>query len=188
MTAFGQQWLAEAYTRLTHDLPPDANHPASTTIMATNSRLSRALQLQRIASTSRRLNPTPKPKATSRTKPNTPTILESLPKHKPLLPLLLSHGIPNKLAKACADKFDIYADTLRSETETRLVPHLLDYSTGPPARVYSLFLHNYSKSLLDSAQTTLNAALKSLKRSSAELRGWDVTYPPPLRLPVRASL
>jgi len=153
--------------------------------MATNSRLSRVLQLQRIANTSRKLNQTAHSKLTIRPKPNVPIILESLPKHRPLLPLLLSHDIPSKLAKACADKFDIYADKLKSETETKLVPYLLDHSSGPPARVYSLFLHNYGQALRDSAQSTLNAALKSLKRSSAGLGGWDVTYPPPLSLPVR---
>jgi len=150
--------------------------------MATNARVLRALQMQRIAGTSR------KTKSTTSPTPNTPSILKSLPEHRPLLPLLLLHHIPSKLAKACADRYDRYADQLRSETESKLAPYLVDHISGRPARVYSLFLDNYNQALRDWAQSILNIALRSLKRDSAELKNWDATYPPPLWLPVSLSL
>lgn len=150
--------------------------------MAANPRFFRALQLQRIASTSRKFS------VTAPTTPTpllvTPTILKSLPEHTPLLPILLSHHVPSKLAKACADRYDRYADKLRLDTETKLAPYLLDQNEGQPARVYTVFLSNYSRALRDWAQSILNAALRSLKRDSAELRNWEATYPPPLWLPV----
>ena len=149
-----------------------------TTTMAANSRILRALQMRRIVDTSRKINPT------HSSTPNTPSILTSLPEHKPLLPLLLSYHVPPTLAKACADRYDKYASQLRSETETKLVPYLVDSASGRPGRVYSLFLDNYNQTLRDWAQSTLNIALKSLKRDSAVLQNWDVTYPPPLWLPV----
>ena len=150
--------------------------------MTANARILRALQMQRIAGTSR------KTKSATSSTPNTPLILKSLPEHKPLLPLLLSYHIPSKLAKACADRYDRYADQLRSETESKLAPYLADHISGRPARVYSLFLDNYNQTLRDWAQSILNTALRNLKRDSAELDNWDVTYPPPLWLPVSLLL
>lgn len=151
--------------------------------MAANSRLGRILQLQRIANASRKFGPsTP---TTPIAAPSTPTVLKSLPEHKSLLPLLLSHDIPSKIAQACADRFDRYANQLRSETETKLAQYLTHRCKNPPARVYSFYVNSYSQALRDWAQSILNAALKSLKRNSAEIRNWDVTYPQPLWLPVR---
>ena len=132
--------------------------------------------LQRISDTARKINTRTRPP------PKAPSILKSLPDHKPLLPLLLSHGIPSKLAEACADKYDKYANQLRIEAETRLAPHLSDCQ---PGRVYTLFLKEYSQTLRDWAQIVLNSALKNLKRDSQELGSWSVTYSPILWLPVR---
>lgn len=140
--------------------------------------------LQRIADTARRINPNPRPAPTIQATPN---ILTSLPEHKSLLPLLLSHDIPSKLARACADKYDGYANQLRSETESKLAPYLANRKKSQPAKAYSLFLDNYSKALRRWSQHILNAALKSLKRDSVELRNWEVTYPAPLWLPVCLS-
>jgi len=150
--------------------------------MATNSRLVRALQFQRIANTSRKLAPTTSTAST--TTPHTPTLLKSLPEHKSLLPLLLSHDIPSKVARACADRFDRSANQLRSETEAKLVPYLINRRKNQPARVYSFFLNSYSHTLHDWAQSILNAALRSLKRDPTKIQDWDVMYPPPLWLPV----
>jgi hypothetical protein len=150
--------------------------------MAEKSRLLRVLQLQRIAETARKINPNARP---TRTTSNTPTILKLLPEHKPLLPLLLSHGVPSKLASPCADKYDIHANELRSKTETKLAPYLLNPRDGQPAGIYSAFLDNYGQALRDWAQSVLNAALRSLKRESVKLQNWEATYPAPLWLPVR---
>ena len=165
--------------------PPQPLHSPSITAMVTNPRLLRALQLQRIANTSRKFSSTAS--AIPTTTPITPVILKSLPEHRPLLSVLLSHNVPSKLAKACADRYDRYADQLRSDTEIKLAPYLLDYDDGQHARIYTVFLNNYSRALWEWAQSILDAALRSLKRDSAELRDWDVTYPPPLWLPVCAS-
>lgn len=150
--------------------------------MAENSRFLRALQ--RIADTARRINSTPRPTPTIQT---SPSILTSLPEHKPLLPLLLSHDIPPKLARACADRFEGYATQLRSEAESKLAPYLVNGSEGQPATIYSIFLRDYNRTLQRWSQSILNAVLKGLKRDSVELRNWDVTYPAPLWLPVRLS-
>jgi hypothetical protein len=138
---------------------------------------SNALQRQRVKSTQ-----TPRP---THSTPMTPTVLKSLPEHKPLLPLLLSHDVPPRLAKACADKYDIHANELRSKTETKLAPYLLRHSGGQPAGIYSVFLENYSKALRDWAQSVLNVALRRLKRESVQLWNWEATYCAPLWLPVR---
>lgn len=145
--------------------------------MAENLRLLRTLQ--RISDTARKIN------ATARQAPKAPPILKSLPEHKPLLPLLLSHGVPSKLAEACANKYDKYANQLRLEAETRLTPHLVGHTDSQPSKVYSLFLKEYSQTLRDWAQIVLNSALKNLKRDSKELGNWDTTHPPTLWLPVR---
>ncbi|KAF9786861.1 hypothetical protein BJ322DRAFT_679725 [Thelephora terrestris] len=149
--------------------------------MATNSRLARALQLQRIANTSRKFTPTTSTTLTAT--PDTPIVLKSLPEHKSLLPLLLSHNIPSKAAQACADRFDKYAKQLKSEIEAKLVPYLVNRRKNQPAKVYSLFLDNYSQALREWAQSILNAALRALKRTPAEIQNFDITYPPPLWLP-----
>ena len=175
ITVFGEQWM---------DLvTPIVGSPAPYTllrkVMAENSRLLRTLRL--ISETSRKFsNTTP----TSHPTPPTLPILRSLPKHKPLLPLLLSHGIPSGLAKVCADRYDKYANQLRSETEIRLAPYLVHHRKDPPARIYPVFLKNYNQALRDWAQSILDATLKCLKRDCTEIRNWDVTYPPPLWLPV----
>ena len=150
--------------------------------MAEKSKLLRTLQFQRIAETARKINPNSR---RIHTTPIAPTILKSLPDHKPLLPLLLSHGVPPRLAKACADKFDIHANELRSKTETKLAPYLLKLGGGQSAGIYSAFLENYSRALRDWAQSVLNAALRRLKRESVQLRNWEATYLAPLWLPVR---
>lgn len=140
--------------------------------------------LQLISETARKINSANRSfHATS----STPTILRSLPEHKPLLPILLAHDIPPKLAEACADRYDLYASELRSRTETKLAPYLVDRSRGQPASIYSVFLKNYDKALRDWSQTVLNTVLKSLKRDFVQLRNWEVTYPSPLWLPVGAS-
>jgi len=154
--------------------------PPFIAVMVQNTKLLRALQ--RIADTSRKLSraavPAPGP-------PCIPTLLKSLPEHRPLLPVLVSQDIPANLAKVCADRYDVYASQLRSETETKLAPYLVNLCKNPPARVYSIFLNSYSQTLQRWAQSILNTALKSLKRDSVELQNWDVTYPAPLWLPVR---
>jgi len=147
--------------------------------MAEDTRLFRQLQLQLISATARKFNTIARPT------PRTPTILKSLPVHKPLLPLLLSHGIPPKLAEACADKYDGQANRLRSEAETRLAPYLVEHSDSQPAGIYTLFLNEYSQTLWNWAQIVLNSALKNLKRNSRALGNWEVTYPEILWLPVR---
>lgn len=147
--------------------------------MAENLRLLRTLQ--RISDTARKINTTARPA------PKVPLILKSLPEHKPLLPLLISHGIPSKLAEACADRYDKYASQLRLEAETRLAPHLVGHNDSRPDRVYTLFLKEYSQTLRDWAQTVLNSALKNLKRDSKELGNWDATHPEILWLPVRPT-
>lgn len=175
ISVFGEQWM---------DLvTPIAGLPASyaflRTVMAENSRLLRTLRL--ISETSRKFkNTTP----TTHLSPAAPTIPRSLPKHKPLLPLLLSHGIPSKLAKACADRYDRYANQLRSDTEIKLAPYLVHRRKNPPARVYPVFLENYNQALRNCAQSILNATLKHLERGSADIRDWDVTHLPPFWLPV----
>ena len=174
----GEQWTADLVARS----PTVTGHHSSSlppTIMAENSRLLRTLRL--ISETSRKFhNITPTTHAT----PTTPTILRSLPRHKPLLPLLLSHGIPSKLAQVCADRYDRYATQLRSETETRLSPYLAHHRRDPPPSVYPVFLENYNQTLRDWAQSVLNATLKRLERDSTDIRNWDVTYPPPFWLPM----
>lgn len=162
--------------------PPHQFTPRShLSAMAANSIFPHALR--RIADTSRKFG-----RAMSITSaPNIPTILKSLPEHRPLLPLLLSHGIPFRLATTCADRYDKCASELRSETETKLAPYLVNNRKNPPAVVYPLFLTNYIHALRDWAQSILNTALKCLKRSSVDLSDWDVTYPAPLWLPVRSS-
>lgn len=145
--------------------------------MAENSRLLRTLQ--RISDTARKIN------GKARLAPKAPSILKSLPEHKPLLPLLLSYGIPSKLAEACADRYDKYANQLRMEAETRLAPHLVEHHDSQSGRVYTLFLKEYRQTLRDWAQIVLNSALKNLKRDSQELENWNITYPPILWLPVR---
>lgn len=152
---------------------------SSITVMAESPRI--LSTLQRIAETARRINLNSRPACT---KPSAPTILKSLPEHKPLLPLLLSYGIPSKLAQTCADRYDKYANQLRSEAEIKFAPYLLKRQSHA-AGVYSLFLDSYSQALRRWAQSILNAALKSLKRSSVELGNLDVTHPKPLWLPVR---
>lgn len=147
--------------------------------MADHLRIIRALQ--RISDTSRKFTSTT---STGRATPDIPTILKSLPEHKPLLPLLLSHGIPTKLANACADRYDRYASQLRLETEAKLAPYLVNLRRSSPRKVYSAFLHNYGKELRNWAQTVLNTTLNKLNRDSVELRNWDATYPAPLWLPV----
>lgn len=145
--------------------------------MSGNLRLLRTLQ--RISDTARKINPK------SRSPPKVSPIFRSLPPHKPLLPILLSHGIPSKLAEACADKYDKYANQLRSEAETRLTPHLSEHIDGRSGRVYTFFLKEYDQTLRNWAQVVLNSALKNLRRDSQELGKWEATYPPMLWLPVR---
>ena len=149
--------------------------------MSTNLVVPRALR--RIADASRKFGRT---KPTTST-PNIPKILKSLPEHRSLLPLLLSHGIPSQLATTCADRYDRCANELRSETETKLTPYLVNRRKNPPAVVYPVFLSNYTRALRDWAQSILNTALKCLKRGSVDLSDWDVTYPAPLWLPVSLS-
>lgn len=149
-------------------------------VMAENARFLRALR--RIADTARRIDPTPRPTPTIQA---TPSILTSLPEHKPLLPLLLSHDIPPKLAGACADRYDGYASQLRAEAESKLTPYLVNGSESQPATIYSIFLKEYRRTLQRWSQSILNTALKGFKRDSVELRNLEVTYPVPLWLPVR---
>ncbi|KAF9654223.1 hypothetical protein BDM02DRAFT_3106516 [Thelephora ganbajun] len=149
--------------------------------MATNSRNLHALQI--IAHTSRKIRPKTRTVSTSRTTSSVPTVLEALPEHKPLLPLLLSHDVPSTIAKACADRYDRCASKLKSVTEAILVPRLTDHNKNQPAGIYSLFLNNYKQALWDWAQSILDAILKSLKRAPAKLRDWDIIYPPPLWFP-----
>ena len=137
--------------------------------------------LKRIAETARKMNSKPRPIHPTF---NSPVKLKLLPEHKPLLPLLLSYGIPSKLAQACADRYDKCASKLRSEAETKFAPYLHE-CTSHSAGVYSSFLHSYTRALRRWAQSILNAALKSLKRTSVELGNLDVTYQKPLWLPVR---
>lgn len=174
ISILGEQWLQECFPPIVSipyfHLPPFI-------IMSQNSKLLRALR--RIADTSRKFN-----RKHSTATPNVPTVLRSLPEHKPLLPLLLSHDIPLKLAKACADRYDRYANQLRSETETQLVPYLVNHRKNVPIRVYLLFFSNYTHALRDWAQSTLNAALKCLKRQPVELTDWDAASSPPLWIPV----
>jgi len=155
-------------------------HPSSA--MAETSRLLRALQ--RIADTARKINPNPRPPAATQTTPN---VLTSLPQHRPLLPLLLSHDIPPKVARACADRYDGYARRLKFAAESKLVPYLVNRNECQPAKVYSIFLGEYQQALRLWSQSILNTALKNLKRGSVELRNWDATYPAPLWLPVRLA-
>ena len=151
--------------------------------MAENTRFLRALQ--RIVDTARKINPNPRPIPIIQATPN---VLTSLPEHKPLLPLLLSHDIPPKLAKACADRYDGYASQLRSEAETKLAPYLVNGGGSQPATIYSIFLKDYNRTLQCWSQSILNTALNSLKRDSVELRNLDVTHPAPLWLPVRSHM
>lgn len=153
-----------------------------TLVMAENTKFLRALQ--RIVDTARRMDPNPRPSPTIQT---TPSVLTCLPKHKPLLPLLLSHDIPPKLARLCADKYDGYASQLRSEAEIKLAPYL-NRSGSQLSAIYSIFLKDYSRALQCWSQSVLDTVLNSLKRESAELRNLDVTYPAPLWLPVRLHL
>jgi len=150
---------------------------------------SRIRALQRIVDTSRKFGftcakSTPRATQTAPTTLTVPTVFESLPEHKPLLPLLLSHDIPSKLAKACADRYDSYAKQLRSAAEAKFAPHLNQQSHT--ASVYIFFLESYSQTLRRWAQSVLNAALKSLKRGSVGLQNLDVIYPKPLWFPVRS--
>lgn len=152
---------------------------------------SRICALQRIVDTSRkfsfaRTRSTHRATHTAPPTPNPPTLFESLPEHRPLLPLLLSHDIPSKLAKACADRYDSYAKQLKTAAETKFAPYLNRGSDT--ASVYLFFLENYNQMLRHWAQSVLNAALKSLKRGSVDLWDLDVTYPKPLWFPVRSSI
>ena len=140
--------------------------------------------LKRIAETARKMNSKPRP---IHPMFSNIVVLKSLPEHKPLLPLLLSYGIPPKLARTCADRYDEYASRLRSEAETKFAPHLLKCQSHS-AGVYSSFLDSYTQALRRWAQSTLNAALKSLKRTSVELGNLDVTHQKPLWLPVRVPV
>jgi len=149
-------------------------------VMTEKSKLLRTLQ--RIATTARRFDPNTRPTPPIQATPN---ILTSLPEHKPLLPLLLSHDIPLKLARACADRYDGYASQLKSETESKLSPYLVGRGGSQPAKIYSLFLNTYNQTLQRWSQSILNTALKELKRNSVELRDCMVTYPAPLWMPVR---
>lgn len=160
-------------------LPP---HPSSTAAMVTKSIAPHTLR--RIADTSRKFGR----KTPTSPIPDIPTILRSLPEHKPLLPLLLSHGIPPKPATMCANRYDSYANELRVETETKLTPYLIHRRKNPPAVVYPLFLSHYTHALRDRAQYILNTALRCLKRESVDLADWVATYPAPLWLPVRLPL
>lgn len=149
---------------------------------------SRIRTLQRIADTSRKFSLTCtklSPRTTQTVPPtsNTPRIVESFPEHKPLLPLLLSHDIPPKLANACADKYESYAKRLRSAAENKFAPYLLNWRSHT-AGVYAFFLESYSQMLRRWAQAILNAALKRLERGSVDILDLDVTYPNPLWLPV----
>ena len=148
--------------------------------MTENLRLLRTLQ--RISDTARKINATTHPATKSS------SILRSLPEHKPLLPILLSHGIPLKLAQACAGQYDDYANRLRLETETRLAPHLAERNDSQVGRVYSFFLKEYSQTLRNWAQLVLDSALKNLKRDSQKLGTWDATYSPILWLPASPPL
>lgn len=150
--------------------------------MAENSTLQRALQ--RIAQAARKINPNVRSTLTIRDAPN---VLVSLPEHKPLLPLLLSYNIPSKLAKACSDKYNEFANQLKSKTESELAPYLANQKKSHPAQVYSLFLNRYNRVLRSWSQSILNTALASLERDSVELRNLEVTYLAPLWLPVRLS-
>ena len=150
--------------------------------MPENSTLLRALQ--RFAQAARKINPNPRQTLTIQ---DTPSILVSLPEHKPLLPLLLSHNIPSKLAKAFSDKYDGYVNQLKSKTESRLVPYLAYREKCHPFQAYSLFCNHYTQTLQRWSQSILNTALMSLKRDSVELENLEVTYPTPLWLPVRLS-
>jgi hypothetical protein len=165
-------------------------HPLRTVMTERSS--SRIRVLQRITDTSRKFSFTctkPIPNVSQKIPPtsNAPRIIESLPEHKPLLPLLLSHNIPPKLADACADKYDNHAKRLKSTTELQFAPYLLNCHSHA-AGVYAFFLERYRQTLRHWAQTTLNAALKSLKRCSADFQDLDVTHPNPLWLPVRCPV
>ena len=144
--------------------------------MAEKSTLLRASQ--RFAQAARKTNPNPL---------QTSTILVSLPEHRPLLPLLLSHNIPSRLAKACSDKYDGYANQLKSKTESKLAPYLAYQKKCHPFQAYSLFLNRYSQTLQRWSQSILDAALMNLRRDSVELQNLEVTHPTPLWLPVRLS-
>ena len=175
----GEQWATQSFS-----WPPSFAPPPPPPLLATmteKSKLLRVLQLQRIAEIARKINPNPRPTHTTST---TPTVLRSLPEHKPLFPLLLSHSVPSRLARVCADKYDTHANELRSKTETKLAPYL-KVGGGQSVGIYSAFLENYSQALQDWAQSVLDAALRSLKRESMKLRDWEATYPTPLWLPVR---
>lgn len=150
--------------------------------MAEKSKLLRALQ--RIAATARKIEPNSRPTPAIRP---APSVLVSLPEHKSLLPLLLSHDVPPRLAKACADRYDEYAGQLRLEAESELAPYLANRRKNQPAKVYTIFLNNYNQTLHRWSQSVLNTALKSLKRGSVELLDWEVTHPAPLWLPVGLS-
>ena len=166
-----------------------SHHP--TTTMAEN--LSRLRALQRIARTSRQFNfasATATCTAPTTRTTSTPTILKSLPEHRPLLPLLLSHSVPKKLAGVCSERYEKYAKRLRSHTETKLVPYLSGGGGGAGGtsnhspEIYSIFLEKYSHTLRDWAQSILNTALKSLRRDPVQLQGWDAIYAAPMWLPV----
>ena len=169
-------------------LPPIVSLPLLHTLhsafsipaMAGQTTLLRALQ--RIVDAARKIKPGPRPTSTVR---DTPIVFTSLPEHKPLLPLLLSNNIPAKLAKACSDRYDGYASKLKLETESKLTPYLAYRNESHPAKVYSLFLDHYNKTLRLWSQSILNTALTSLKRDSVELSNLEVTHLSPLWLPVR---
>lgn len=148
--------------------------------MAEKSTLLRALQ--RFVDAARKIKPSPRPTSAFS---DTPIFLTSLPEHKPLLPLLLSNNIPPKLAKACSDRYDGYANKLKLETESKLTPYLAYRNESHPAQVYSHFLNHYNKTLQLWSQSILNTALTSLKRDSVELRNLEVAHISPLWLPVR---
>lgn len=176
-SVFGEQWT----TQLTPVIP-DRVPLFHTPTMAENSTLLRALQ--RFANAARKINPNPPPTLTTQ---DAPSVLTSLPNHKPLLPLLLSHNIPSKLAKACSDKYDGYASQLKSKTESKLAPYLAYRKKCHPFQAYSLFLNHYNQTLRRWSQSILNTALMSLKRDSVELRNLEVTHLAPLWLPVCLS-
>ena len=181
-SVFGEQWTTGLLPDRQATLPQaHALHfILSRPVMAENLRFLRALQ--RIADTTRRVNQNPRPRPTIQV---TPSILRSLPEHRPLLPLLLSHNIPSEHARICSERYAEYASKLRSEMEAKLVSYLTDRKERRPARVYSLFLNNYSQALQLWSQSILNTALKNLKRDSVELQNLEVTYPAPLWLSVR---
>lgn len=114
--------------------------------------------------------------------PDILTALKSLPEHKPLLPILLSHNVPPKFANACAVRYDKYATQLR--LEAKLAPYLINLRKESPAAVYSAPSPEVPNGICGGTRSILNTALKKLKRDPVELQNWDVAYPAPLWLPV----